>query len=117
RGPGHPGKLMPSRDREFDYIVVGAGSGGCIVAARLAESGSTVLLLEAGPPDRSPLLSIPGTSWFGAATQVFNWAYESEPQPELEGRRVYLSQARVVGGGSSINGMVYTRGFPHEYDA
>jgi choline dehydrogenase len=108
---------MNTRDGEYDHIVVGAGAGGCIVAARLAERGLRVLLLEAGPPDRSPLLSIPGASAFGASVRGFNWAYESEPQPELENRRLYLSQGRVVGGGSSINGMVYTRGFPHEYDA
>ncbi|HEY3696811.1 GMC family oxidoreductase [Phenylobacterium sp.] len=102
---------------EFDHIVVGAGAAGCVLAARLAEQGRKVLLLEAGPRDRSPLLSIPGASAFGAAARRFNWSYESEPQPELGGRRLYLSQGRVLGGGSSINGMVYTRGFPHDYDA
>ena len=102
---------------EFDHIVVGAGSAGCVLAARLAERGLRVLLLEAGPRDRSPLLSIPGASAFGAAARRFNWSYACEPQPELGGRRLYLSQGRVLGGGSSINGMVYTRGFPHDYDA
>jgi len=104
-----------SRTLEFDHIVVGAGAAGCLLAARLAERGLRVLLLEAGPRDRSPILAIPGASAFAGAKR-FNWAYESEPQPELEGRRLYLSQGRVLGGGSSINGMVYTRGFPHDYD-
>jgi choline dehydrogenase len=107
---------LASNASDYDHIVVGAGSAGCIVAARLAEAGLKVLLLEAGPRDRSPLLAIPGASAFGGAARRFNWSYESEPQPELDGRCLYLSQGRVVGGGSSINGMVYTRGFPHDYD-
>jgi choline dehydrogenase len=102
---------------EFDHIVVGGGAAGCVVAARLAQNGLSVLLLEAGPTDRSPLLSIPGAVVFAASNRHFNWNYETVPQPELRGRRLYLSQGRVLGGGSSINGMVYTRGFPQEYDA
>jgi choline dehydrogenase len=107
---------MP-RPLEFDHLVVGGGSAGCVVAARLAEQGGRVLMLEAGPSDRSPLFSTPGASAFAAASRRVNWNYETEPQPALEGRRFYLSQGRVLGGGSSINGMVYTRGAPHDYDA
>jgi choline dehydrogenase len=103
--------------KTYDHIVVGAGSAGCIVAARLAARGLRVLLLEAGPPDRSILLKVPGLGAFAAASPRFNWAYSSEPQSELDGRRLYLSQGRVLGGGSSINGMVYTRGLPSDYDA
>ncbi|MFV8817926.1 GMC family oxidoreductase [Haliea sp. E17] len=101
---------------EYDYIVVGGGSGGCVVAGRLAGQGRSVLLLEAGPGDRSPLLSVPGAGAFGASARRFNWSYETEPQAALGNRRLYLSQGRVLGGGSSINGMVYTRGFSREYD-
>jgi len=105
------------RFETYHHIVVGAGAAGCVVAARLAEQGRRVLLLEAGPSDRSPLFSAPGASAFAAAARRFNWGYETEPQAELGGRRLYMSQGRVVGGGGSINGMVYTRGFPHDYDA
>jgi choline dehydrogenase len=104
-------------DQRYDYIVVGGGAAGCVLAARLAERGARVLLLEAGPRDRSPLLSVPGASAVNAANPRLNWSYHSEPQPELCDRSLYLSQGRVLGGGSSINGMVYTRGFPHDYDA
>lgn len=106
---------MPSA-LEYDYIVVGGGAGGCVVAGRLAESGHAVLLLEAGPRDLSPVLRIPGAAAFAGAKR-FNWNYETEPQSELEGRRLFLSQGRVLGGGASINGMVYSRGFPQDYDA
>jgi choline dehydrogenase len=106
-----------ARALEFDHIVVGGGSAGCVVAARLAQRGLSVLLLEAGPVDRSPLLAIPGAVAFAASNPRFNWSYETARQPQLNDRRLYLSQARVLGGGSSINGMVYTRGFPQEYDA
>lgn len=105
------------RSGRYSYIVVGGGAAGCVLAGRLAEHGARVLLLEAGPTDRSPLLSIPGASAINAANPRLNWSYQSEPQPELCGRSLYLSQGRVLGGGSSINGMVYTRGFPQDYDA
>ncbi len=101
----------------FDYIVAGAGSAGCCVAARLSENGRyRVLLLEAGGEDRSFWIHLPsGYSRLFANPRV-NWMFESEPEPELEGRTMYQPRGKVLGGTSSINGMVYMRGNPADYD-
>jgi choline dehydrogenase len=108
---------MPPDVETFDYIVTGAGSAGCAVAARLSESGRhRVLLLEAGPKDRNPWIHIPmGFSRLFADPSV-NWMYESEPEPELGGRTMYQPRGKVLGGTSSINGMVYMRGNAADYD-
>ena len=107
---------MPIEDA-YDYIVTGAGSAGCAVAARLSESGRhRVLLLEAGGEDRYPWIHVPmGYSRLFSNPRV-NWMYESEPEPELEGRSMYQPRGKVLGGTSSINGMVYMRGNPADYD-
>src|SRR5258708_4826533 len=101
----------------FDYIVAGAGSAGCCVAARLSENGRyRVLLLEAGPEDKGFWIHVPiGYSRLFANPKV-NWMFESEPEPELEGRTMYQPRGKVLGGTSSINGMVYMRGNPADYD-
>jgi choline dehydrogenase len=101
----------------FDYIVTGAGSAGCCVAARLSENGRyRVLLLEAGPDDRYWWIHVPiGYSRLFANPRI-NWMFESEPEPELEGRSMYQPRGKVLGGTSSINGMVYMRGNPADYD-
>src|SRR5438093_4987605 len=100
----------------FDYIVVGGGTAGCVVASRLSEDpNARVLVIEAGPRDRHPAIGIPGASAFTVAAPGLNWHRMTEPQPELNGRSLYLAQGRVIGGGSSINGMVYTRGAPGDY--
>src|SRR5260221_12574355 len=101
----------------FDYIVTGAGSAGCAVAARLSEDGRyRVLLLEAGGKDRYFWIPVPiGYSRLFANPRL-NWMFESEPEPELEGRRMYQPRGKVLGGTSSINGMVYMRGNPADYD-
>jgi choline dehydrogenase len=107
---------MPTDDT-YDYIVTGAGSAGCVVAARLSESGRyRVLLLEAGGEDRYPWIHVPmGYGRLFSNSRV-NWMYESEPEPELEGRSMYQPRGKVLGGTSSINGMVYMRGNPADYD-
>jgi choline dehydrogenase len=101
----------------FDYIVTGAGSAGCVVAARLSESGRhRVLLLEAGRRDTNPWIHIPMGFTYLYADPRDNWMYESEAEPELGGRRMYQPRGKVLGGTSSINGMVYMRGHAGDYD-
>ena len=101
----------------FDYVIVGAGSAGCVLAHRLAvDARMRVLLLEAGGPDRSPYIHMPA----GIARLVGNadvdWRFYTEPEPELAGRRLYWPRGRVLGGSSSINAMCYTRGHRLDYD-
>lgn len=101
----------------FDYVIVGAGSAGCVLANRLTEDPHTkVLLLEAGPRDTNPWIHIPlGYGRLFSRTDV-NWAYESEPEPALNGRRIFTPRGKVLGGSSSINGLVHIRGQPEDYD-
>jgi choline dehydrogenase len=110
---------MPSGHSQlrYDYIVVGAGSAGCVLAARLTETpGVRVLLLEAGPADRSWEIEMPAAVGRLVSTERFNWNYVSEPEPGLDGRRLTHPRGRVLGGSSSINGMVYIRGHAYDYD-
>jgi choline dehydrogenase len=109
---------MPDTDGEtYDFIVTGAGSAGCVVAARLSESGRhRVLLLEAGPPDRNPWIHIPLGFAKTYVNPAVNWKFESAPQPQLAGRKLYLPRGKTLGGSSSINGMVYMRGHASDYD-
>jgi choline dehydrogenase len=102
---------------EFDYIIVGAGSAGCVLANRLTEDARTrVLLLEAGPRDTDFWIHVPlGYGKLFARTDI-NWAYQSEPEPALNGRRIFTPRGKVLGGSSSINGLVYIRGQPEDYD-
>ncbi len=102
----------------YDYIVVGAGSAGCVLAARLTENGrKSVLLLEAGPRDTDRWIHVPlGYGKLFSRTDV-NWAYESEPEPNLNGRRIFTPRGKVLGGSSSINGLVYIRGQAEDFDA
>ena len=101
----------------FDTIVVGAGSAGCVLANRLTENGkSKVLLLEAGPRDTNPWIHIPlGYGRLFNKPSV-NWSYWSEPEPQLNGRKIFTPRGKVLGGSSSINGLVYTRGQPEDFD-
>jgi len=101
----------------YDYIIVGAGSAGCVLASRLSEdSRKSVLLLEAGPRDTNLWIHVPlGYGKLFSRTDV-NWAYESEPEPALNGRRIFTPRGKVLGGSSSINGLVYIRGQREDFD-
>ena len=100
----------------YDYIVVGGGSSGCLVTARLAEAGARVLLLEAGPDDRNALIRMPAGYVKLLGVERYMWFYKSVPQAHLGGRTPIVPQGRVLGGGSSVNAMVYIRGQAADYD-
>ncbi|MGH7635573.1 MAG: GMC family oxidoreductase N-terminal domain-containing protein, partial [Gemmatimonadaceae bacterium] len=103
--------------KRFDTIIVGAGSAGCVLAARLSEDSSRrVLLLEAGPPDNSLLIRMPAAVAKSIASPRFNWHYRTEPQAHMDGRRIYWPRGRVLGGSSAINALVVVRGHPSDYD-
>lgn len=101
----------------FDYVVIGSGSAGAIIAARLSEDlDVSVLLVEAGPENRSPILHIPALARYAYNARKFNWNFETEPEPHLNGRRLAQPRGRVLGGSSSINGMLYLRGHALDYE-
>jgi choline dehydrogenase len=101
----------------YDYIVVGAGSAGCVLANRLTENGRhSVLLLEAGPKDTNPWIHIPIGYGKLFSDKRVNWSYESEPEPNMGGRRIFTPRGKVLGGSSSINGLVYIRGQREDFD-
>lgn len=100
-----------------DVIVVGAGSAGCVAAARLAaDPARRVVLVEAGPADRNPLLRVPLMTGVLLRGRMANWFYHTEPEPNLCGRRLFWPRGKVLGGSSAINGMVWTRGLPDDFD-
>ena len=102
---------------EADYVVVGAGSAGCVMAARLTEdAGTTVVLLEAGGADRNPWIHIPLGYGKTFANPAVNWMFRTEADPGAGGRSIYWPRGKVLGGSSSINGMVYIRGQHQDYD-
>jgi len=103
---------------EYDYIIVGAGSSGCVMANRLSENpANRVLLLEAGGPDHNPFIHIPAGFVNLIGNKRLNWEYSTEPQQELNQRQLYWPRGKVLGGSSSINAMIYIRGQAQDYDA
>jgi choline dehydrogenase len=106
-----------SDNREFDYVIVGAGSAGCVLANRLSADGKhSVLLLEAGPEDKNLWIHVPLGYGKLFKEKTVNWMYQTEPEPELNGRQVFQPRGKVLGGSSSINGLLYVRGQHEDYD-
>jgi len=115
-----PSPATPNRSSgalEFDYVIVGAGSAGCVLANRLSADGRhSVLLLEAGPKDTNLWIHVPLGYGKLFKEKTVNWMYQTEPEPELDGRTVFQPRGKVLGGSSSINGLLYVRGQHEDYD-
>ena len=101
---------------EADYVVVGAGSGGCAMAYRLAEAGKSVIVIEHGGSDAGPFIQMPGALSFPMNMPMYDWGFRSEPEPHLGGRQLATPRGKVIGGSSSINGMVFVRGHARDFD-
>ncbi|SFO29852.1 choline dehydrogenase [Roseovarius lutimaris] len=101
---------------EADYVIVGAGSAGCAMAYRLSEAGHSVLVIEHGGTDAGPFIQMPGALSYPMNMARYDWGYQSEPEPHLGNRRLACPRGKVIGGSSSINGMVYVRGHACDYD-
>jgi choline dehydrogenase len=104
--------------QEFDFIIIGSGSAGSVMAHRLSEDGkNTVLVLEFGGSDRGPFIQMPSALSYPMNMTSYNWGFVTEPEPHLGGRRLATPRGKVMGGSSSINGMVYVRGHARDFDA
>lgn len=99
-----------------DYIVVGAGSAGCAIAYRLGETGASVLVIEHGGTDAGPFIQMPAALSYPMNMPLYDWGFSSEPEPNLGNRRLVVPRGKVIGGSSSINGMVYVRGHARDFD-
>jgi choline dehydrogenase len=115
--PSHAASSRSSEALEFDYVIVGAGSAGCVLANRLSADGrNSVLLLEAGPKDTNLWIHVPLGYGKLFKEKTVNWMYQTEPEPGLDGRTVFQPRGKVLGGSSSINGLLYVRGQHEDYD-
>jgi len=101
---------------EADYVIVGAGSAGCALAYRLSEAGQSVIVIEYGGSDAGPLINMPAALSYPMNMKRYDWGYKTEPEPHLGGRRMACPRGKVIGGSSSINGMIYVRGHPKDFD-
>jgi len=101
---------------QADYVIVGAGSAGCALAYRLAEAGKDVLIIEHGGTDIGPLIQMPGALSYPMNMPLYDWGLKSEPEPHLGGRQLATPRGKVIGGSSSINGMIYVRGHALDFD-
>ncbi len=101
---------------QADYVIVGAGSAGCAMALRLSEAGQSVLVIEHGGTDAGPFIQMPAALSYPMNMPIYDWGYKSEPEPHLGGRQLVCPRGKVIGGSSSINGMVYVRGHAMDYD-
>ncbi|QFS82394.1 Oxygen-dependent choline dehydrogenase [Roseivivax sp. THAF40] len=101
---------------QAEYVIVGAGSAGCAMAYRLAEAGRSVIVIEEGGWDGGPFIQMPGALSYPMNMKMYDWGYASEPEPHLGGRRLATPRGKVIGGSSSINGMVYVRGHAKDFD-
>jgi choline dehydrogenase len=101
---------------QADYIIIGAGSAGCAIAYRLSEAGKKVIVIEHGGTDVGPLIQMPGALSYPMSMSHYNWEFESEAEPHLDGRKLATPRGKVLGGSSSINGMVYVRGHARDFD-
>lgn len=101
---------------EADYVIVGAGSAGCAMAYRLSEAGHSVLVVEHGGTDAGPFIQMPGALSYPMNMSMYDWGYSTEPEPHLNNRRLAAPRGKVIGGSSSINGMVYVRGHARDFD-
>ncbi len=99
-----------------EYVIIGAGSAGCAIAYRLAEAGKKVIVIEHGGTDAGPFIQMPGALSYPMNMKQYDWGYESEPEPHLGNRRLATPRGKVLGGSSSINGMVYVRGHARDFD-
>ncbi|WP_138423603.1 choline dehydrogenase [Maritimibacter alexandrii] len=101
---------------QADYVIVGAGSAGCAMAYRLGEAGHSVIVIEHGGTDAGPFIQMPGALSYPMNMPRYDWGFSSEPEPQLNNRRMAVPRGKVVGGSSSVNGMVYVRGHAKDYD-
>jgi len=101
---------------EADYVVIGAGSAGCAMAYRLAEAGRSVIVIEYGGSDAGPFINMPAALSYPMNMRRYDWGFKSEPEPHLGGRKLACPRGKVIGGSSSINGMIYVRGHAQDYD-